>query len=138
MALINIDHRDRKEQRKFGLVVGGVFLILGVVRFLLHGVCLSAQIFGGIGLALILLGLLLPITLIPLLIVWIRFAEGLNWIITHLLLLIVFYLVLTPIGILYRIFKGDPLNRKWEPHRKSYWEEVEVQPQNIDEFKRQF
>ncbi len=138
MALINIDHRDKKEQRKFGLVVGGLFLILGIVRFLLHGVCLSAQIFWGIGLALIVLGLLLPIILMPLLFIWIRVAEGLNWIITHLLLLIVFYFVLTPIGILYRLFVDDPLNRKWEPHRESYWEEVEVQPQNIDEFKKQF
>ena len=138
MGLINIDYRDRKEQRKFGLVIGGIFLLLGVVRFIFHGFCLSAQILGGIGIVLIILGLVIPPSLMPLFFIWLKVAELLNLIITHLLLFIVFYLILTPIGILYRLFVGDPLNRKWESERESYWEEVEVQPQNIDEFRRQF
>lgn len=138
MALINIDHRDKREQRKFGLLVGGIFLLLGVIRYVLHGFCLSAQIFGGIGIALILFAFVLPIALMPILFIWLKIAEVLNLIITHLLLLIIFYLVVTPLGIIYRVLVGDPLNRKWEPERESYWEEVEVQPQNIDEFRRQF
>ncbi|MCX8066199.1 MAG: SxtJ family membrane protein [Candidatus Hydrogenedentes bacterium] len=138
MAIINIDYRDKREQRKFGLLIGSIFLVLGTIRFALHGFCLSAQILGGIGIVLILLGLIFPPALMPLFFLWLKIAEALNWVITKLLLLMVFYLILTPTGILYRVFKGDPLNRKWEPDRQSYWEEVDVQPKNIDEFRRQF
>ena len=53
---------------------------------------------------------------------WMRFAEALGWINTRVLLVVIFYLVVTPIGLLMRLFRRSPLpDGRWtEPPRNSY------------------
>jgi hypothetical protein len=41
---------------------------------------------------------------------------------SHLILAAAYYFVLTPIGLLLRWFGHDPLSRRWDRGRKSYWE----------------
>ncbi len=135
---LQIDYKDRKEQRKFGLLVGAVIIAIGTLRWVFHGFVGIPYVWWGVGSALIFLGLIIPKSLQPVFYLWLKLAEALNWVITRLFLLIVFYLVITPSGILYRLLKGDPLNRQWLPKEQTYWDEVEVQPENIDEFRRQF
>ncbi len=137
MAL-KIDYKDKKEQRKFGILVGAVFIIIGLIRWAIHGFVGIPYIWLGVGGTLIVLGLLIPKVLQPLFFLWIKLADVLNWLMTRFFLLVAFYLVITPIGILYRLFKGDPLNRQWLSKDTTYWDEVEVQPENIEEFRRQF
>lgn len=52
--------------------------------------------------------------------VWMKLAHVLGWINTRLILALVFYGVIAPIGILMRLFGYDPLLRRWESARKSY------------------
>lgn len=137
MAL-KIDYTDKKEQRKFGLLVGAVFIVIGMIRWAIHGFVGIPYIWWGIGGTLILLGILFPKILQPVFFLWMKLAEVLNWIMTRLFLFIVFYFIITPTGILYRLIKGDPLNRKWLSKDMTYWDEVEMQPENIEEFRRQF
>lgn len=137
MAL-KIDYKDKKEQRKFGLLVGVVFIIIGTIRWAIHSFVGIPYIWWGIGGVLIILGAIFPKILQPLFFLWIKLAEALNWLMTRLFLIIAFYLVITPTGILYRLLKGDPLNRQWLSKDKTYWDEVEAQPENIEEFRRQF
>lgn len=133
-----MDYTDKKEQRKFGLLVGVLFIIIGAIRWAIHGFVGIPYIWWGIGGILILLGILFPKILQPVFFLWMKLAEALNWVMTRLFLLIAFYLVITPTGILYRLFKEDPLNRKWLSKDMTYWNEVETQPENIEEFRRQF
>ncbi len=137
MAL-KIDYTDKKEQRKFGLLVGAVFIIIGAIRWAIHGFVGIPYIWWGIGGTLILLGILFPKILQPVFFLWMKLAEALNWVMTRLFLFVAFYLVITPTGILYRLFKEDPLNRQWLSKDVTYWNDVEMQPENIDEFRRQF
>jgi hypothetical protein len=41
--------------------------------------------------------------------------------VSHLLLLVVYYLVLTPIGLLMRLIGYDPLQRRFDRSAQSYW-----------------
>lgn len=136
--MLKLDYTEKKEQRKFGLLVGSICIAIGIIRWFIHGFETIPYIWWTTGSILILLGLVCPKILQPILFLWLKLAEALNWIMTRLFLLITFYLIITPTGILYRLIKGDPLNRQWLPKDQSYWEEVEVQPENIEEFRRQF
>ena len=45
----------------------------------------------------------------------------LGWVVSHLVLGLIFYGVVTPIGLIMSLFGHDPLQRKFDPNAKSYW-----------------
>jgi len=48
-------------------------------------------------------------------------AYPIGWVVSHLVLLIVFALVVTPIALLLRLLGKDPLGRRIDPSATSYW-----------------
>jgi hypothetical protein len=48
-------------------------------------------------------------------------AYPIGWTISHLLLLIVYYVILTPVGLAMRLAGRDPLDRSPDPAAESYW-----------------
>jgi len=44
---------------------------------------------------------------------------------TYVVLTVTYYLVLTPMGLLMRLFRRDPLNLRFDPDAESYWVPVE-------------
>ena len=48
-------------------------------------------------------------------------AFPIGWVVSHLLLAVVLYLVFTPIGLLLRLLGRDPLERRFDPAAESYW-----------------
>ena len=114
---------SKKALRSFGYVVGGV--LVGVAVFILWrrgwepGTVV--YVLGGIGGALMVLGLVLPVILRPIYRVWMGLAFVLGFIMTRVLLTLVFYLVVTPIGLLLRLFGKDPMQRALKPDQPSYW-----------------
>ncbi|OQB35004.1 MAG: hypothetical protein BWY09_02474 [Candidatus Hydrogenedentes bacterium ADurb.Bin179] len=140
--MIDIDTSSKTEQRKFGLVMAAAFAILGLlrtaIRFALHGTFANPAWFFVVAAPFLVLGLLWPKGLKPLFVVWIKLALVLNWIVTHVLLTVVFFLIIVPMGILMRLFSDDPLKRKWLPQANSYWEEPEEQPEAFDRYLNQF
>lgn len=61
-----------------------------------------------------------PRGLAPVFRVWMRFAHILGWINTRLVLGLVFYGLIAPIGIFMRLIGHDPLRRRWDRARASY------------------
>lgn len=66
-----------------------------------------------------------PMALLPLYRAWTKFAMALAWFNTRLLLAMVFYIVITPIGLAMRLAGKDPMNRKIDPGAQSYWKKRE-------------
>lgn len=114
------DKPDRKELRTFGLSLGVVCLIwagvlywrghMGPVRWLV-----------GASPVLMLLALAAPAALRPLHFIWMPIAKGIAKALTWVLLTLTYYLVFTPFGVIMRLFGKDPLERKMDPKRSSYW-----------------
>lgn len=78
-----------------------------------------------------------PMALLPLYRLWVKFAMGLAWFNTRLLLGMVFYLVMTPIGLIMRLLGKDPMTRKMDPEAKSYW--IKKKPrQDLNHYEKQF
>lgn len=74
----------------------------------------------------------------PLYIAWMRLASGLSWINTRLALLIIFYLLFTPIGLIIRLFGIDLLDIRIEKNKESYWKKKEKHEFNALGYERQF
>lgn len=53
--------------------------------------------------------------------VWMKFAYLLGWINSRILLIIIFYLVFAPTGLVMRLLRVDLLDRKIEKDKPSYW-----------------
>jgi len=107
-----------KDLRSFGITMGIILLI--ITGFLFYKENESTQIFLYIACSFIGLGLLLPIILKPIYIVWMTFAVILGWVMTRVILSIVFYLILTPIGLITRLFGEDFLDLN-KSNTESYW-----------------
>ena len=84
------------------------------------------------------LAFMAPVLLKPIYIFWMKFAFVLSWINTRLILLIIFYLIFTPIGLAMRLFGVDLLDRKIERNKKSYWKEKEKHKFDRLNYERQF
>ncbi|MEO1130614.1 MAG: SxtJ family membrane protein [Planctomycetota bacterium] len=52
---------------------------------------------------------------------WILAVFPIGWVVSHVVLAAVYYVILTPIGLLLRLFGKDPMHRRIEPDRASYW-----------------
>lgn len=140
--MLDIDTSDRKEQRKFGFVLAAAFIILGLlrlgIRFVLHGTVAMPWVFLILALCFALPAAVFPPLLRPVFVVWIKFALVLNWIMTHVMLTIVYYLIIVPMGVVMRIATKDPLKRKWLAPAETYWEEAEEQPEEFERYHHQF
>ena len=111
-------HKNLPSNRNFGLVFFVLFLIIGIYPLINHeNVRLWSLI---ISLIFLILGLINSKILIPLNRLWFMFGILLGKFFSPLIMLMIFFLVVTPIGILMRIFKKDSLNLKYN-EGKSYW-----------------
>ncbi len=136
--MLDIDTSSRSEQRKFGLVMAAAIIILGLIRYAFHGFAQFPIYFFAVAAVFAFFGLVWPRALKPVFIGWIKFALVLNWIVTHLLLTVVYWGIIVPMGIAMRLFSEDPMKRKWLPPDASYWEEPEEQPEEFERWRNQF
>ncbi len=98
------------EGRKFGLTVGLAFLALASIAWW-RGRVPAELTFGGLGTLLVLGGLVVPTRLGPVSRAWMGLAQLISKVTTPVFLGIVFYVVLTPVGLLMRLFGAQPLPR---------------------------
>jgi hypothetical protein len=81
---------------------------------------LTPALLGGMAGTLAVLALGAPGLLQPVHKGWMRLAEALGWLNTRVLLSIVYYLMMTPLGVAMRLLGKDPLDRRLHD-RASYW-----------------
>jgi hypothetical protein len=128
---------DQSTLRKFGLLVGAVFLGLGLLYLLRHKPVFPW--FCGLGIALIALGAALPKLLKPVYLVWMSAAVVLGFIVSNVLLTLLFVLVITPIGLLARVCGKDFLLLKLDRSAASYWiARKSTSPREPSAYDRQF
>ncbi|MCG8512003.1 MAG: SxtJ family membrane protein, partial [Rhodospirillales bacterium] len=110
--------------RAFGVVFAVVFAVIGLFPLTNGGLprwwaLVLASVF-------LVAAVVAPNALTPLNRLWMRFGGLLQRIVTPVILGIVFFAVVTPIGILLRVLKKDVIPLKFEQDRKSFWIEREA------------
>ena len=64
-------------------------------------------------------------------------AYPFGWVLSHALMAVVYFGVVTPVGLLVRTFKGDPLKRRIDPNATTYWVSRKGTPR-IERYFRQY
>ena len=105
--------------RNFGVVFFVVFLIIGLWPLLKIGEIRYWSVF--ISVIFLLLGLINSYLLSPLNKIWFNFGKLLGKIISPLIMGVIFFLVVTPIGLIMRALGKDILSLKYNEKSKSYW-----------------
>ena len=105
--------------RSFGIVFAVVFAVIGLLPLVSgRGVRPWALV---VGAAFLLIALVLPSILAPLNRLWLRFGLLLHRIVSPLVLGIMFFVVITPMGLLMRALGKDLLRLKFDKGSSSYW-----------------
>ena len=103
----------RNPERSFGMSVGGVLCLIALA-FVWRGRVARAEMVGGAGAVLLVLGFVRPSLLKWPSAAWWRFAKALGYVNARILLTVLFGLVLTPLGLVWRVTGKDPLSRRRE------------------------
>lgn len=123
-----------KEVKKFFLILAGILLCIALLK-LSKG---QANTFVGLSifsLLVFLAGTFFTKLLAPVYLVITKITHAIGRFNTGLLLCIIFYLIFTPIGLVLRLFRIDPLSKKIEKAKDSYWILTESK---TDDYERQF
>jgi len=129
------DEITTKQLRSFGLLVGGIFAAIGVWPLLVHRAELRWW-------SLIIAALLiLPAAIYPNSLFWpykgwMMLGHVMGWINTRIILGVIFYGVVTPIGIFRRWLRKDPMGRRLRPDLDSY--RVVRKPRPASHLNRQY
>jgi hypothetical protein len=137
---------EPKQLRQFGWVALVAFGLLGSIVFFRGG--LFGASFGSaarpvawalwaMGAASALLSIVWPKGNRPLFVGLGVLAFPIGWVLSHVVLAVLFFGVLTPVGLLFRLLSRDALERAFRPEMKSYWVDLREVRDESDYF-RQF
>src|SRR4051812_12472312 len=127
---------DRKHLRKFGLTTATGFAILGAVSYW-RGHTTPPMVMWTIAALLLLPALVAPTILRSVERGWLTLGGYLAWVNTRIILTVLFYAIVTPVGAIMRLFR-DPLDRRLEKAQTSYWIRRASTPFDAKSYERQF
>ena len=124
--------REKSSNRSFGIIFFIVFLLISFWP-IMDGQALRAWSLV-VSLIFLILGILNSKILTPLNLAWIKLGEILGRFIAPVVMAVIYFLIVTPIGLFMRIIGKDLLNIKFLQN-SSYWIKRE---KNLGSMKRQF
>ena len=131
-----MEERQLKELRKFAFIMSAGFALIGGLFLIKNSpwypfILAASGVFLG-------WGILAPRRLKPVFHVWMLLASGMGWVMTRVILGIVYYLILTPIGVIFRCFGKQFLQQKFNPEADTYWIHKEKKLYKQSDYEQQF
>lgn len=127
---------SRKEWRKFGIGLSIILAALAVLQLAVGNewgwyVAVAAGI-------ILIVAFLIPYLLKPFFIFFTYVGFVMGWVMTRLILIILFYLVLTPVSLAAKLLGKSFLALKIIRNSESYWEDISQERRKRIEYERQF
>ena len=132
---INNIKSSRKDLKNFGFIIGFILFVIGLILFVKEKNLFTY--FFSVGSILIITGGIAPIMLKPFHKVWMIFAVIIGWIMTRVILSVLFFLIITFIGIFTRLLGKDFLNLK-KGSQQSYWNSRNREHELNQDYEKQF
>ena len=118
---MNIPALDSKGLRKFGLTTGAIIVLLFVLFFPwvfdMENLPIWPWIVAGL---LWVPALAMPNLLEPVYTTWMKIGHALGWVNTRIILGLLFYVIVLPMGLIMRLLGNDPMSRKLDKSISSY------------------
>ncbi|MEO2173347.1 MAG: SxtJ family membrane protein [bacterium] len=133
---VEVIQPDKGQLRTFGLIFAGIIVaIFGVALPLLLDRSTPTWPWI-IAITMVGLAVVAPKFLIYIYKPWLKFGAVAGWINTRAILFVMFYGLITPTGLIMRLFGSDPLRKRFEPESGSY--RVTNQPQSNDHMEKPY
>jgi len=126
---------SRRDLRVFGFAFAVVFGLLGALVMRRGGPPAASAALWAIGGLGTLAYAALPAVRWPLWRAWMAVFYPVGWLVSNAMLVLTYFLVFTPIGLVVRL--GDPLRRRLEPEADSYWT-ARSAPRDPESYFRQY
>lgn len=139
MGVIQINRNPSlRELNQFGFVWLGFLVVFAAVAWFKWHSPVVSGILGGAAVVVPAIGWLAPrfMRLVFLGLSYAAFPIG--WVVSHLVLAMVYFLVVTPIGLIMRLLGHDPMRRRFDRGATSYWIERSATAVNARRYFRQF
>ena len=119
--MTNIPHLDDKGLRKFGLTTGAIIVVLFALFFPWVFDATTRPIWPWVVASLLWApALVIPSVLRPVYTTWMKVGHGIGWVNTRIILGVVFFVLILPMGLIMRLFGKDPMARKMDNSATSY------------------
>ena len=138
MSVIEIrKNPSRRELAWFGLLLALFFGVIGgLVTWHAGGPTVLARVLWFVGVGLAIVYYAIPPVRRPIYLGWIYGTYPIGWVISHVILALVYYGVVTPVGLVMRAAGHDPMQRRLDPNAATYWVEREEAPELPQYFKQ--
>lgn len=124
-------------EKSFGIVFAVVFAIIAFWPTVFHGT--SPRIWALIVAAIFLvLAFVAPQVLKPLNLIWFKFGMLLSKIMAPIVMGLIFFITVTPIGLIRRMKNPDPLNQNFDQDADSYWIKRDPEADKLTSMRKQF
>lgn len=139
MPLIEINwNPNRKELRNFGIVAFIASALVSLLLYLFKGLGIQwAAIIIAAGFISFLTSMIFPKLTRFIYLGLILVTLPIGYMVSFILLALFYFLLLTPLGLLFRLIGRDPLRRKFDASMKSYWL-THQSPDNPERYFHQF
>lgn len=114
----------RHSLQRFALEMSLVLIVMAIILFR-RGYPVVAHSSLWIMLLLAVMGRFAPLSVARVRNVWLGFGERISGVVTLVIMAIVYYLMVTPLGIVRRFIIRDPMELKFDSKRDSYWTAVD-------------
>jgi hypothetical protein len=112
---------SQRELRTFSVCLAAFLAIVAWIVGRRTGSVEAAVIILGVGVLSGTCGLIWPRLMRPLFIGLMIVNYPIGWVVTHVIMAVIFYLVVTPVGVIMRLTGRDPMERTFDRSAKTYW-----------------
>ncbi len=127
----------KKDLRQFGVVFAVILTLIGFLQ-MGKGYDVVASFFWISAIHMVAFGLIAPVLLKPIFHIFTKVAHAMGWVNTRVVLVLVYYLILTPIGLIMRLFRKDLLGSHIDRSKETYWIKRKVGAVSKESLEKQF
>ena len=139
MSVVQINKNPtRRELNQFGFIWLGFLALFGVIAYFKSNSPLAAHWLWAMAVVVPVLGWLVPAFMRLIFLGMSYLAWPIGFVVSHVVLAVVYYPVLTPIGLLTRLFGYDSMKKRFDPEAESYWVDRSAEAVDPKRYFRQF
>ena len=119
-SLARLNH-DKKTLRKFIITIALALLLLATISYFFAHHLQQVAVLSSFAFVLLVAARVFPQKFKLAHIVWMALAFSLGYFMSRIILTLLFYLIITPMGLAMRLFGKDLIDKRIEKNKESYW-----------------